>query len=244
MQTSAALPPMVDAETIAAMLEQNGPLTIIDVHTPAEFKAAHIPGSYNVPLDLLPEHRAELRDALRAPALLVCRSGTRARQAAEVLAGLDLPSLHVLDGGISAWEAAGKEIRRGRGPGGAGGAGWPDPGETLALSGRCCRRRPRVLRADGQLCAGHAPLPFALQSRRVVCWGGGGDPPGHSRIGPGDAPPRLHPHGGGQSPWEHAAPEPRAGTATTRNNDQHRERTHSHESTRSFYSPVSCGGPG
>lgn len=100
-QTTPALPAIVDAETVATLLARNGPLKIIDVRTPAEFETAHIPGSYNVPLDLLPEHRAELGDALRAPALLVCRSGTRARQAAEVLAGLELPGLHVLDGGIS-----------------------------------------------------------------------------------------------------------------------------------------------
>ncbi len=182
MQTSAALPPIVDAKTVATLLEQNDPLKIIDVRTPAEFESAHIPGSYNVPLDLLPEHRAELRDALRAPALLVYRSGMRARQAAELLAGLDLPGLHVLDGGASApgrpqAKRSGGAVSGERwsamfvarpGPRGAGRAGQPDPGETIALSRRRCRRRPRCLRADGQLCDGHGPLPAALQSRHVV----------------------------------------------------------------------------
>lgn len=33
---------------------------MIDVRTPGEFGTEHIPGSYNVPLDLLREHRDEI----------------------------------------------------------------------------------------------------------------------------------------------------------------------------------------
>ncbi len=114
MPTAHRLPAVVDAPTVAALLEQNAPLHIIDVRTPAEFESVHIPGSYNVPLDALPAHRAELRDALRAPAVLVCRSGARARQAEGVLRAADLHRVHVLEGGITAWEAAGQAVRRGR----------------------------------------------------------------------------------------------------------------------------------
>jgi len=114
MPTAHRLPAVVDAQTVAALLEQNAPLHIIDVRTAAEFETVHIPGSYNVPLDALPEHRAELRDALRAPAVLVCRSGARARQAEGVLRAASLQQVHVLDGGITAWEAAGQAVRRGR----------------------------------------------------------------------------------------------------------------------------------
>jgi rhodanese-related sulfurtransferase len=108
------LPPVVDSETVALLLERDAPVKIIDVRTPAEFASAHIPGSYNVPLDQLPEHRAELRDTLRAPAILVCRSGQRARQAEQVLREADLTQIHVLDGGIAAWDRADKPLRRGR----------------------------------------------------------------------------------------------------------------------------------
>jgi rhodanese-related sulfurtransferase len=114
MTPSLTLPPVVDIETAAILVAQHAPVKIIDVRTPAEFASVHIPGSYNVPLDLLPEHRAELRDTLRSPVLLVCRSGQRARQAEQVLREADLTQLHVLDGGIAAWEGAGKTVRRGR----------------------------------------------------------------------------------------------------------------------------------
>ncbi|MFC5379263.1 rhodanese-like domain-containing protein [Aquipuribacter nitratireducens] len=91
-----------------------GTVRVLDVRTPAEFETAHVPGSYNVPLDTLREHREELRNHLDEDVVLVCRSGVRATQAEQALAGVGLPNLRVLDGGIVAWEKAGGELRRGR----------------------------------------------------------------------------------------------------------------------------------
>ncbi len=88
---------------------------ILDVRTPAEFRGAHIPGSYNVPLDLLKEHRAELADHLDEHVVLVCRSGARATQAEQALSSVPsgLPQLHILSGGLTAWEQAGAPVSRG-----------------------------------------------------------------------------------------------------------------------------------
>ncbi|MBH5334089.1 rhodanese-like domain-containing protein [Streptomyces pactum] len=86
---------------------------LLDVRTPAEFRTAHIPGSYNVPLATLSEHRAELRDHLDEDVVLICRSGARAAQAGQALAGAGLPGLRVLDGGMVAWEEAGAPVNRG-----------------------------------------------------------------------------------------------------------------------------------
>lgn len=87
---------------------------VLDVRTPAEFETMHIPGAYNVPLDTLRRHRDELVAHLDGDVVLVCRSGARASQAEQVLAGAGLPDLRVLDGGIVAWERAGGEVRRGK----------------------------------------------------------------------------------------------------------------------------------
>lgn len=108
------LPAVVDVETAAQLLTSGQPATLIDVRTPAEFEAVHIPGSYNVPLDLLAEHRDELRHLHDRPVMLICRSGQRARQAEALLRAAHLPQVHILEGGISAWEQAGKPVRRGR----------------------------------------------------------------------------------------------------------------------------------
>lgn len=86
---------------------------LLDVRTPGEFRTAHIPGSYNVPLDTLREHRAELLTHLDEDVVLVCRSGQRAAQAEKALADAGLPNLRVLEGGIVAWETAGAPLNRG-----------------------------------------------------------------------------------------------------------------------------------
>lgn len=108
------LPVAVDVQTAATLMENGSRVTLLDVRTPAEFESVHIPGSYNVPLDRLSEHRDELRSALTDPVILVCRSGMRARQAEQALAAAGLSRLHVLDGGLSAWESAGKPVKRGQ----------------------------------------------------------------------------------------------------------------------------------
>ncbi|MEV5412802.1 rhodanese-like domain-containing protein [Thermopolyspora sp. NPDC052614] len=106
-------PARLDAAALRARLDADDGLRVLDVRTPAEFAAAHIPGSYNVPLDNLREHRSELRRHL-GQVVLVCRSGTRAAQAERVLAEAGMANLRVLDGGLLAWEAAGAPVSRGR----------------------------------------------------------------------------------------------------------------------------------
>lgn len=86
---------------------------VIDVRTPGEFATRHIPGSYNVPLPDLPEHRAELA-AAGAPVALVCESGHRAGIAERHLRDRGLERVHVLEGGVAAWEAQGLALERSR----------------------------------------------------------------------------------------------------------------------------------
>ncbi|WP_422774650.1 rhodanese-like domain-containing protein [Plantactinospora sp. WMMC1484] len=109
-----ATPAPLDATTLRELLDTGRAPRVLDVRTPAEFETSHIPGSYNVPLDLLREHRTELRCHLDEDVVLVCRSGARAAQAEQTLAGTGLPNLKVLTGGILAWQAAGAPVNRGR----------------------------------------------------------------------------------------------------------------------------------
>jgi rhodanese-related sulfurtransferase len=113
MTTSTTMPARLDVETLAEWLDRSDAPRLLDVRTPAEFGTAHIPGSYNVPLDLLREHRDELRQHLEDDVVLVCRTGNRAGQAETLLAAAGLPNLHVLEGGVTAWEKAGAPLRRG-----------------------------------------------------------------------------------------------------------------------------------
>jgi rhodanese-related sulfurtransferase len=111
MTATQQLPTTVTPEQAAELSRQGA--RILDVRTTGEFESVHIPGSYNVPLDLLSEHRKELTDAVDSPVILVCASGMRARQADGALREAGFDSLTVLEGGITAWEQRGQDVVRG-----------------------------------------------------------------------------------------------------------------------------------
>jgi rhodanese-related sulfurtransferase len=96
-----------------ALLRDEPATRLLDVRTPAEFETEHIAGAYNVPLDTLAEHGAEIRAHVTDPVVLVCRSGQRARRAEEALGAAGMTNLHVLDGGMTAWAAERRPVRRG-----------------------------------------------------------------------------------------------------------------------------------
>lgn len=104
----------LDVQTLQERLTTEDAPRVLDVRTPAEFETSHIPGSYNVPLDNLREHRAELRHHLDEDVVLVCRSGARAEQAEKAFSEVGLPGLRVLEGGMVAWETAGAPVNRGK----------------------------------------------------------------------------------------------------------------------------------
>ncbi|MFE5941803.1 rhodanese-like domain-containing protein [Streptomyces sp. NPDC056480] len=111
--TPPTAPPSLTPVDLHRLVREGRAPRLLDVRTPGEFRTVHIPGSYNVPLDTLREHRAELLSHLDEDVVLVCRSGARAARAEQALAGAGLPNLRVLDGGINAWEAAGAPVNRG-----------------------------------------------------------------------------------------------------------------------------------
>ncbi len=108
-----SIPGMIDSADLQSLSESPAPPRIIDVRTPGEFDSVHIPGAYNVPLDLLREHRDEILAHIDEDVVLVCRSGQRAAQAEGTLRAAGLTNVHILDGGIAAWE--GKEFAVNRG---------------------------------------------------------------------------------------------------------------------------------
>lgn len=106
-------PSTVASAELRELLETGAPLRLLDVRTPGEFDSWHIPGAYNVPLDLLREHRDEICRHLDQDVVLVCRSGQRAAQAGEALRQAGLFNVHILDGGMTAWEGKGFDVNRG-----------------------------------------------------------------------------------------------------------------------------------
>lgn len=110
-------------ETLQKQLSENPYLRMIDVRSPAEYESVHIAGSYNIPMNTLQQHGARIRENVRDPIVFVCQSGKRASSAHEAaiadpqtqaLVERGLIHIHVLQGGIKAWQAAGGKVRRGQ----------------------------------------------------------------------------------------------------------------------------------
>ncbi len=111
MTASIPMTDTIDVSTLQGLMERDPSLRILDVRTGGEFETVHIPGSYNVPLDTLGEHVEDLADVAHT-VVLVCQSGNRASSAHTKLADAGKETLHLLDGGIAAWETAGGQVSR------------------------------------------------------------------------------------------------------------------------------------
>lgn len=105
---------VLDPAQLREMIENGPPVSLWDVRTTAEYESVRIAGTTNVPLDLFPEVNDTLREFSGGSAVLICRSGQRARLAYQRLRMAGVEKLYVLEGGLNAWEAAGYDLRRGK----------------------------------------------------------------------------------------------------------------------------------
>ena len=83
---------------------------VIDVRTPAEFAAGHLQGATNIDVEgtTFSEQIAALDKA--GTYAVYCRSGNRSRTATQHMADAGFTKVYDLDGGITAWTAAGLPI--------------------------------------------------------------------------------------------------------------------------------------
>lgn len=98
----------VPAADLYRELRGANPPVVLDVREPREFRQGHIPQARSLPLlKLLQEPRLAVDLApIKAPVVLVCRTGRRSRRAAAALQPLGYKNIRLLDGGTVAWEAA------------------------------------------------------------------------------------------------------------------------------------------
>ena len=92
----------ISASEALSMYQQDSDLLIIDVRTVAEFKEGHIPNSINVPLDVIGNQIGSIVPNKDDQIVIVCRSGNRSAQAANILK--DMGYTNIIDmGGILSW---------------------------------------------------------------------------------------------------------------------------------------------
>ena len=97
----------VSHSSFAGYLERATP-TIIDVRTPQEFAAGHLPGAINIDF-----HHPNFRKKLAAldrneEYAIYCRSGNRSGDTLTLMRTLGFRAVRDLSGGIESWRASGR----------------------------------------------------------------------------------------------------------------------------------------
>ena len=76
----------------------------IDVRTPEEYSGGHAARAVNIPLDTLMASLDRLEK--NEPVYLICQTGRRSGQAAEMLKGAGFSNVFNVAGGTTAWQSA------------------------------------------------------------------------------------------------------------------------------------------
>ena len=104
----------IGACELQGRLAAGQPARLLDVRTPGEYAAAHVPGAKLIPLDGLDAAAfCRERGADGTPVYVLCQSGGRARRAIEKLASAGVQGCVLVEGGTQAWIDAGLPVNRG-----------------------------------------------------------------------------------------------------------------------------------
>lgn len=109
--------PQISPSELTGRLDSDSAVTVIDVRSPAEFQAGHIPGARLLPVEELDATKlADVVDLteFRAdnPLYLTCHAGKRAEQAAQVLHDSGMQHITLVQGGTEAWQKAGLPVNK------------------------------------------------------------------------------------------------------------------------------------
>ena len=93
------------------LLDTGGECQVIDVREFSEFNSERIADAKLMPLSNFEKHEAEIDHT--KPVYIMCRSGNRAKQAAERLTTRGFTDIHVIEGGMTAWAGANLPVIKG-----------------------------------------------------------------------------------------------------------------------------------
>ncbi len=106
----------ITPQQLAELCKGNGKPDLIDVRTPVEFREVHVEVARNVPLDRLDpaELMASRNGSKEEPLYLICRSGSRGRQACEKFLAAGFTNVVNVEGGTLACVESGLPVVRGK----------------------------------------------------------------------------------------------------------------------------------
>jgi rhodanese-related sulfurtransferase len=104
---------LVPAQVTALINQENA--LVVDLRPYADFQKGHIAGSKNVLMSQFDPESKQLAPAKALPIVLVCQSGITVVGAAKRLKKAGFERVHILEGGIGAWQQAELPLVKGKG---------------------------------------------------------------------------------------------------------------------------------
>jgi rhodanese-related sulfurtransferase len=105
----------ISPQELATKQKLGEPIELIDVRTPLEFQEVHCTFARNIPLSDLDAHKViAQRPNANAPLYIICKSGSRGRDACEKFGATGYTVAVNVEGGTTAWADAGLPVNRGK----------------------------------------------------------------------------------------------------------------------------------
>ncbi|MEF8793211.1 VTT domain-containing protein [Thiohalorhabdus sp.] len=107
--------PMLDPEDVERRRQAGEDLVLLDVRSPEELtgELGQVRGIRNIPVDELEDRLDELAEATEQPIAVLCKTDRRSAKAADILARNGFADVHVVRGGMTAWNRVGLPVAGG-----------------------------------------------------------------------------------------------------------------------------------
>lgn len=96
------------AKSVSALelpgLQRSGKFVIFDVNPAAQFAKGHIAGAQNIALSDITADNKKIAKHKNSTVIITCQTGSQSAKAAKALVGLGFTKVHLLKGGIIAWQ--------------------------------------------------------------------------------------------------------------------------------------------
>ncbi len=94
----------------ATQLFNQGKTLFLDVREEAEFAKGHVREARNIPLKQLSDKLGELAKFKAKNVVVICATGVQSSKAAGQLKAAGFESVHIMDGGVAAWQSQGLPV--------------------------------------------------------------------------------------------------------------------------------------
>lgn len=106
----------IAAEDLAKRIGSGNAPVVLDVRSPEEYAAGHIPGAINIPHDQLATRLGEIPATKSGEIVVHCQMGKRAAAAESTLAQAGYTNVHDLEGQMFGWVQSGLPVEGAKTP--------------------------------------------------------------------------------------------------------------------------------